>query len=42
MSPNETFRVIDSEAVFKDLNLSTETQLSTDVEQVSTRSAYLY
>ena len=35
MFPNGAFRVIDSKTVFKDLNLSTEIQFSTDV-------AYLY
>ena len=42
MSPNDAFRVIDSKAVFEDLNLSTEIQFSTDVAQMSTHSAYLY
>ena len=42
MSPNDAFRVIDSKAVFEDLNLSTEILFSTDVAQVSTHPAYLY
>ena len=39
MFPNDAFRVIESKAVFEDLNLSTETQFSTNVAQVSTHSA---
>ena len=42
MFPNDVFRVIDSKAVFEDLNLSTEIKFSTDVAQVSTHAAYLY
>ena len=42
MSPNDTFRVTDSKAVFEDLNLSTEIQFSTDVAYLSTHTAYLH
>ena len=42
MSPNDAFRVIDSKAVFEDLNFSIEIQFPTDVAQVSTHPTYLY
>ena len=42
MSLNDAFRVIETKAEFRDFSLSTETQFSSEIAEVSTYPACLY